>query len=332
MSRRPPLLVVVGPTAVGKTAFCVLLGQRLRAEVVTADSMQVYRGMDIGTAKPNLVERGGVPHHCLDLVEPDEPFNVADYRRHAHAAIAAIHARGRLPILTGGTGLYVRAVVDDFLFPDRGADWELRRRLEQEAERLGRAALHARLAQVDPETAARLHPNDLRRVVRALEVYERTGRPLSEHLREARSREPRFDLLMYGLTRPREELYARINRRVEEQIRQGLVQEVQALMARGLDEDDVAMQGLGYKEIIGYLKGRYSLAEAIRILHRDTRHYARRQLIWFKADPRIRWLDVSEFPSLEAATEPVVAAVRARWPQYVRDAGSLPPDTRPGAD
>jgi len=332
MSGRPPLLVVVGPTAVGKTAFCVLLGQRLRAEVVTADSMQVYKGMDIGTAKPSFAERGGVPHHCLDLVEPGEPFNVADYRRHAHAAIAAIHARGRLPILTGGTGLYVRAVVDDFLFPDRGADWELRRRLEQEAERVGRAALHARLAQVDPETAARLHPNDLRRVVRALEVYERTGRPLSEHLRAARTREPQFDLLMYGLTRPREELYARINRRVEEQIRQGLVYEVQALMARGLDEDDVAMQGLGYKEIIGYLKGRYSLEEAIRILQRDTRHYARRQLIWFKADPRIQWLDVSAFPSLEAATEPVVAAVLARWPQYVKDGSATPSATQAEAE
>lgn len=319
MSARPPLLVIVGPTAVGKTAYCVLLGQALRAEIVTADSMQVYRGMDIGTAKPPLEERGGVPHHCLDLVDPRDAFNVADYRRHALAAIADIHRRGRLPILTGGTGLYVRAVVDDFLFPDRGADWELRRRLEEEAARLGRAALHARLAQVDPETAARLHPNDLRRVVRALEVYQRTGRPLSQHLREARARQPRFDLLMFGLTRPREELYARINRRVEEQIAAGLVEEVRRLMAQGLDEGHVAMQGLGYKEIIGYLKGRWSLQEAIRILQRDTRHYARRQLIWFKADPRIQWLDLSQYPSLQAATAPVVAAVRARWPQYVQD-------------
>lgn len=319
MSARPPLLVIVGPTAVGKTAYCVLLGQALRAEIVTADSMQVYRGMDIGTAKPPPEERGGVPHHCLDLVDPRDAFNVADYRRHALAAIADIHRRGRLPILTGGTGLYVRAVVDDFLFPDRGADWELRRRLEEEAARLGRAALHARLAQVDPETAARLHPNDLRRVVRALEVYQRTGRPLSQHLREARARQPRFDLLMFGLTRPREELYARINRRVEEQIAAGLVEEVRRLMAQSLDEGHVAMQGLGYKEIIGYLKGRWSLQEAIRILQRDTRHYARRQLIWFKADPRIQWLDLSQYPSLQAATAPVVAAVRARWPQYVQD-------------
>ena len=319
MNDRPPLLVIVGPTAVGKTAFCVLLGQRLKAEIVSADSMQVYRGMDIGTAKPTEPERGGVPHHCLDLVDPKEAFNVADYRRHALAAIEDIHRRGRLPILSGGTGLYVRAVVDDFLFPDRGADWELRRRLEEEAQRLGRAALHARLAQVDPETAARLHPNDLRRVVRALEVYERTGRPLSAHLREARARESRFDLLIFGLTRPREELYERINRRVEEQIRQGLVAEVEALMRQGLDEGDVAMQGLGYKEIIAYLKGRCSLERAVAVLQRDTRHYARRQLIWFKADPRIRWLDLSQYDSLEAATAPVLAAVRQRWPQYVNE-------------
>lgn len=325
MNRRPPLLVIVGPTAVGKTAFCIMLAQALPAEIVTADSMQVYRGMDIGTAKPSEAERGGVPHHCLDLVDPWEPFNVADYRRHALAAIEDIQRRGRLPILTGGTGLYVRAVVDDFLFPDRGADWELRRRLEEEAERLGRPALHARLAQVDPETAARLHPNDVRRVVRALEVYERTGRPLSEHLREARAREARFDLLMFGLTRPREELYARINRRVEEQIRQGLVDEVRALMERGLDEGHVAMQGLGYKEIIAHLKGRLSLEEAIRVLQRDTRHYARRQLIWFKPDPRIQWLDLSVYPSLEAAAAPVLAAVAARWPQYADGSSSARP-------
>lgn len=311
-----PLLVVVGPTAVGKTEFCVLLGQAMDAEIVSADSMQVYRGMDIGTAKPTEAERGGVPHHCLDIVDPRDAFNVADYRRCALQAINGIHSRGRLPILSGGTGLYVRAVVDEFLFPDRGADWELRRRLEEEAERYGRAALHARLAAVDPETAARLHPNDLRRVVRALEVYERTGRPLSDHLREAKSREPRFDLLMFGLTRPREELYARINARVDEQIRRGLVEEVEALMEQGLDEGDIAAQGLGYKEILAFLKGRTSLEEAVRVLKRDTRHYARRQLIWFKADPRIRWLDLSGYDSLAAATVPVIEAVRRRWPQY----------------
>jgi len=316
VTEKKPLLVIVGPTAVGKTAFCIELAQRVPAEVVTADSMQVYRGMDIGTAKPTPAERRGVPHHCIDLVDPEEECNVADYRRHALEAIAAIHRRGKLPILSGGTGLYVRAVVDDFLFPDRGADWELRRRLEEEAQRLGRAALHARLKEVDPETAARLHPNDLRRVVRALEVYERTGRPLSEHLKEARGKESMFDLLMFGLTRPREELYERINRRVLEQIEAGLVDEVAALMRRGLDEDDVAMQGLGYKEIIGYLKGRMSLEEAIRVLQRDTRHYARRQLTWFRADKRIQWLDLSSFPSFLAAVDYVVEAVRRRWPFY----------------
>lgn len=316
MTGKSPLLVIVGPTAVGKTAFCIELARRLPAEIVTADSMQVYRGMDIGTAKPTAEERRGVPHHGIDLAEPEEEFNVADYRRHALAAIEDIHRRGRLPILSGGTGLYVRAVVDEFLFPERGADWEFRRRLEEEAERLGREAIHRRLQAVDPETAARLHPNDLRRVVRALEVYERTGRPLSEHLREARGQGSPFDLLMFGLMRPREELYARINQRVLDQIRAGLVDEVARLLERGLDEDDVSMKGLGYKEIIGYLKGRYDLDEAVRLLQRDTRRYARRQLTWFRADPRIRWLDLSEFPSMSAAVEHVYDAVVTRWPRF----------------
>jgi len=272
--------------------------------------------MDIGTAKPTAEERRGVPHHGIDLAEPEEEFNVADYRRHALAAIEDIHRRGRLPILSGGTGLYVRAVVDEFLFPERGADWEFRRRLEEEAERLGREAIHRRLQAVDPETAARLHPNDLRRVVRALEVYERTGRPLSEHLREARGQGSPFDLLMFGLMRPREELYARINQRVLDQIGAGLVDEVARLLERGLDEDDVSMKGLGYKEIIGYLKGRYDLDEAVRLLQRDTRRYARRQLTWFRAHPRIRWLDLSEFPSMSAAVEHVYDAVVTRWPRF----------------
>lgn len=316
MSEKKPLLVIVGPTAVGKTAFCIDLAQKVPAEIVTADSMQVYRGMDIGTAKPTEEERRGVPHHGIDLVDPEEECNVADYRRHALEAIAAIHERGRLPILSGGTGLYIRAVVDEFLFPERGADWEFRRRLEEEAERLGRPAIHARLQQVDPETAARLHPNDLRRVVRALEVYERTGRPLSEHLREARGKESPFDTLMFGLTRPREELYARINDRVHDQIRAGLVDEVARLLERGLDEDDVSMKGLGYKEIIAYLKGRVSLEEAITMLQRDTRHYARRQMTWFRADKRIQWLDLTEYDDVTAAVDVVLAAVRQRWPQY----------------
>lgn len=317
MTEQRPLLVIVGPTAVGKTAFCIELAQRLPAEVVTADSMQVYRGMDIGTAKPTPEERRGVPHHGIDLVDPEEECNVADYRRHALRAIASIHERGKLPILSGGTGLYVRAVVDEFLFPERGADWEFRRRLEADAERLGRAAIHQRLKEVDPDTAARLHPNDLRRVVRALEVYERTGKPLSEHLKEARGQGSMFDLLMFGLIRPREELYERINQRVLDQIRAGLVEEVSALMRRGLDEDDVAMKGLGYKEIIAYLKGRVTLEEAVRVLQRDTRHYARRQLTWFRADKRVQWLDLSSFPSFSDAVDHVLDAVRRRWPQYL---------------
>lgn len=337
---KPPLLIVVGPTAAGKTAFSIELALALGTEVITADSMQVYRGMDIGTAKPDVAERRGVVHHGIDLVEPYELFNVADFRRYARAVIADMHSRGLLPILAGGTGFYVQAVIEEFLFPDGVADWELRRALEEEAERIGRPAIHARLAEVDPDSAARLHPNDLRRVVRALEVFETTGSTLSEHIRRREQAEPLYDVLIFGLNRPREDLYERINNRVHEQIAAGLIDEVRSVMKRTKDASAqkgtvgssaivtgdaevpksdahaVAMKGLGYKEIIGYLEGRYSLDEAVELLQRDTRHFARRQLTWFRADKRIRWLDLSEYDSMKEAILPVLETVRERWPQF----------------
>lgn len=321
---KPPLLIIVGPTAAGKTAFSIELALALKTEVITADSMQVYRKMDIGTAKPTLAERKGVVHHGIDLVETYEPFNVTDFRRYARNVIADMHSRGLLPVLAGGTGFYVQAVIEQFLFPAGDADWTLRHKLEAEAEKIGRQALHDRLAAIDPETARRLHPNDLRRVVRALEVYERTGTTLSEHIRRRKQAAPLYDILMFGLTRPREQLYERINERVHEQIKAGLIDEVRNVMEQGhslqgveLDAHQVAMKGLGYKEIVGYLKGQYSLDEAIALLQRDTRRFARRQMTWFRADKRIRWLDLSRYDSLKDAIEPVLQAVREKWPAYI---------------
>lgn len=332
---RPPLIVIVGPTATGKTEFAVELALALRTEVITADSMQVYRGMDIGTAKPTEAERRGVVHHGVDLVEPYEPFNVTDFRDYARGVIADMHRRGLVPILAGGTGFYVQAVLEDFPFPEGDSDWDLRRRLEAEAEEIGREALHARLAAVDPVTAARLHPNDLRRVVRALEVYERTGETLSSHIARRKQTPPLYDVLMYGLTRPREQLDERIDARVHDQIAAGLVDEVGAvLQRRGPDgggseakdgtssrsRDDahgVAMKGLGYKEIVEYIEGRATLEEAVARLQRDTRRFARRQMTWFRADKRIRWLDLSKYDSIRAATAPVLAEARRRWPAWL---------------
>jgi len=305
-----PLVVIVGPTAVGKSKIAIGLALRLDGEVVTADSMQVYRGLDIGTDKPPASERQGVPHHLVDVLDPDQRFNVAEYRDLAHQVIAEIHARGRLPILSGGTGLYVKAVLDEFLFPDEGADYELRTRLEKEAELHGREALHRRLAEIDPPTARRLHPNDVRRVIRALEVYETTGRALSEHLASATAPAPRYRAVMIGLTRPRDVLYRRIEARVDRQIQSGLVDEVRRLMER-YGELPVARQALGYKEITAYLTGQCSLERAVEILKRDTRRFAKRQFTWFRKDHRIRWFDLEELGTHERALDAIEGHIRA---------------------
>ncbi|HHW08792.1 MAG TPA: tRNA (adenosine(37)-N6)-dimethylallyltransferase MiaA [Firmicutes bacterium] len=318
---KPPLLVLVGPTAVGKTEVAIELALLLGGEVVGADSMQIYRGMDIGTAKPRPEERRGVPHHLIDVVDPGTPFNVATYRRLATAAIAGIHLRGALPILCGGTGLYIKAVLGDFLFPDEGALPELRRQLEERAQHEGAAVLHAELAQVDPETAARLHPNDIRRVIRALEVYKSTGEPLSVHL--ARQNQPGtndscpYQVVKIGLVRRREELYERINRRVIWLVENGLLEETKRLMDMGFFSGNmkVAAQAIGYKEMYRYLTGEISLEQAIADLQKATRRYAKRQLTWFRSDKEIRWFDMGDYSSSSVAAEAIAAYARPLlWP------------------
>lgn len=309
--KKDPLVVLVGPTAVGKSKIAIALARRLGAEIVTADSMQVYQGLDIGTDKPTVAERQGVPHHLIDVVEPNERFNVAQYRRLAHETIQAIHGRGNLPILSGGTGLYVKAVLDEFLFPDEGADYALREALRKEAEARGPQWLHQRLAQIDPPTARRLHPNDVRRVIRAIEVYETTGRPLSEHLRTARHSQPPYYTVSIGLTRPRPVLYRRIEERVDRQIERGLVEEVRGLMEKYGDLP-VARQALGYKEIAAYLRGEVTLERAIELLKRDTRRYAKRQFTWFRRDPRIVWFDLEELAPFERAVDTLERFIRER--------------------
>lgn len=294
-----PLLVLVGPTAVGKTSLSLRLAEALNGEVVSADSMQVYIGMDIGTAKPTREERARVVHHLIDVVEPTEPFSVARYAELAHQAIAAIHTRGHLPILTGGTGLYIRAVVDGLPLPPAPPNPEIRARLAEEARRLGPAALHERLARVDPVSAARLHPNDLRRIIRALEIYETTGRPRSA-TQAPSGAASRYRAHWFGLTRPRASLYKRIDERVEAQIAAGLVQEVQALRARGWNPRATSVQALGYKEILDYLDGKVTLEEAKARLKKATRQYAKRQLSWWRADRRIRWINLDDWTEEEA--------------------------------
>lgn len=285
------ILVIVGPTAVGKTQLSLELAQELTGEIVSADSMQVYRGMNIGTAKPTTAEQQLVPHHLIDIRDPDQVFNAADFVSLAELAIKDIASRGKVPIVSGGTGLYIDALVDGFLFPDSKADPKLRRELRIRASKEP-DALYKELERVDPQSAERLHPNDLRRIVRALEVYYRTGEPISALQQKAAQAEKPYDPLFIGLTRNRPELYERINQRVDQMLTQGLVEEVKQLIEHD-PHQPTALQALGYKEIVWYLKGNMSLEEAVEILKRDTRRYAKRQLSWFRRNTRIHWFNLS---------------------------------------
>ncbi|MCS6845605.1 MAG: tRNA (adenosine(37)-N6)-dimethylallyltransferase MiaA [Caldilineales bacterium] len=301
----PPLVAIVGPTAVGKSALALEAAQRLGGEIVSADSRQIYRGMDIGTDKPTPEQRRRVPHHLLDVVEPDQVFTLAQYQRAAYNAIADIHERGRLPLLVGGTGLYVRAVLEGLHIPEVPPDPALRQELEAFAQAEGAQALHARLAALDPDAARRIDPRNVRRVVRALEVTLLTGVPIS---RLQQASPPPFRVLRIGLTRPRPVLYARIDRRVDAMIEAGLVEEVRRLLEAGYSPSLPALTGLGYRQIIQYLQGELSLAEAVAAIKQQTRRFVRQQATWFRLDdPQIRWFD------LELASSADVIGEVQRW-------------------
>ncbi|MCL6557599.1 MAG: tRNA (adenosine(37)-N6)-dimethylallyltransferase MiaA [Firmicutes bacterium] len=309
MSKVPPLLVITGPTATGKTEAGVLVAKAVGGEVVSADSMLVYRHMDVGTAKPTLDERDNIPHHMIDIIDPDEEYSVALFQEQARSVIKEVHARGNLPILVGGTGLYVRSVIDHYDFSGAGGDTELREKLQKEAEAGGAEALHRKLSSVDPDAAARLHPRDTRRVIRALEVYYRTGKPISSYQFRDRRQEPIYNLAMFGLTMPRETLYRRIETRVDRMIGDGLVDEVRALLAGGYSPDLPSMRGLGYKEMILYLSGEISLEGAVELLKMNTRRFAKRQLTWFRRDARIKWLDIEKYGSLEIIAQEITRII-----------------------
>lgn len=291
-------IVIVGPTGVGKSDLGVLVAEQVRGEIVSADSMQVYRKMDIGTGKVMGGELRGVPHHLIDIIDPDQDFTVAEYVKRADAAIKDICARGKVPVVVGGTGLYVKALVEDFLFPDQGADWAFRDRMRALAAEEGNDAVYERLRRIDHIAAERLHPNDIRRVIRALEVFENTGVPMSQQISNHGPAQRRYETLTIGLTCSRDELYRRIDLRVDGMVERGLVDEVRSLMATGFCEALTSMQALGYKEILGYLRGEYDLAASIDILKRDTRRYAKRQLSWFGKDKDTQWFDRADWPDM----------------------------------
>ena len=313
-----PLIVIVGPTSVGKSSLALALAERVGGEIVAADSMHVYRGLDIGTAKPVPEERRRIPHHLLDLVEPDQPFTAADYTRLALAAIAGIRGRGRSPILVGGTGLYLRSLFRG-LFDGPAEETFIREALRDEAARVGATALYRRLAALDPEAAAAIHPNDLFRIVRALEVLDVTGRPISALRAEARRnhRPVPGPVLWFGLERDRQELYRRIEARVEEMLVRGFSEEVRGLLDRGYSPALKALRAIGYRHMIGYLTGQSTLDRAVACLKRDTRCYAKRQLTWFRHQEGIEWHHVEGPAFPERALGSIVERYEALWSRSV---------------
>ncbi len=303
-NRTVPLLVIVGPTAVGKTKVSVELAERIGGEIVSADSRQVYRFMDIGTAKPAPTDMRRIPHHMIDVINPDEEYTAADYSRGAHAAIKSIFEKGRIPIMVGGSGLYIRAVIDG-IFPGPGSDTKIREKLEIEAEESGISSLYNRLCKVDPVASTRIHPNDKRRIIRALEIFEATGRPISLLQEEGKKKEPECDTVMIGLNRPRKELYRRIQERVEEIFQHGFIDEVKGLLERGYQDNLISMEALGYREVIKFLNGGIMLDLAKRKVKQNTCHYARRQLIWFRKDKRITWFNINNEEKFEETSEKI---------------------------
>lgn len=289
------LIIIVGPTAVGKTALSVSLAKNLKGEIISGDSIQVYKRLNIGSAKPTREEQQNIPHYLLDILDPTEPFTVAQFQKMASAQIQEIQSRGKVPIVVGGTGLYIRSLLDPFEFSENSSS-EIRERWASVLEQLGKEKLHQALVKVDPASAERLHTNDTRRIIRALEVYDLTGKPYSEQRGNLDYEYPPLDssILYIGLTATREVIYNRVNHRCEEMIRQGLLKETLDLLREGYDRRLKPLQSIGYRHSIWTLTGKATPSEMLRLFQRDTRHFAKRQLTWFKRDPRIQWYDTEK--------------------------------------
>lgn len=299
------LLIIAGPTAVGKTDIGIILAGRLGGEIISADSMQIYKNMNIGTAKPSPEERQGIEHHMIDIINPDEDFSVAEFQKLAKDIIDDLVLNKKLPIIVGGTGLYISSLIYDMDFTKSISNWQLRKELQDEAKSMGNEYVHNKLKAIDPDLASRIHPNNIRRVIRAIEVYYETGDIIGDFSKDIVLNDE-YEPFLVGLTRNRKELYDRINIRVDIMIEQGLVEEVRNLLSSGYSENLVSFKGLGYKEIVGYLKGEYDLDEAVRILKRNTRRYAKRQLTWFRRYSNINWYNVSDYQTDENLIEHII--------------------------
>ena len=307
-----PLIILTGPTAVGKTEASIGLAKAVGGEIISADSMQVYKGMDIGSAKITPREMDGVRHHLIDVLEPEEDFNVVKFQSLAQKAMEEIYARGRIPLIVGGTGFYIQSVLYDIDFTENDGDVSLRRELEVTAAEKGPEYLHRMLRDVDPEAADELHPNNVKRVIRALEFYRQTGTKISVHNRKERKKESPYQFAYFVLTDDRARLYERIDRRVDKMMQDGLLEEVRTLRDRGVKPACTSMQGLGYKELYACLEGECSLEEAVRIIKRDTRHFAKRQITWFKREKDVIWLDKRQFSDRDGLLEEMLGYLRKK--------------------
>lgn len=310
---KPTILALVGPTGSGKTKTAIQICHALNAEIVSMDSMQIYRGMDIGTAKPTQSELAAAPHHMIDIADPSQIFTVSMYREMAGKVIDDILDRGKLPLLVGGTGLYLQAISYDMSLGENGADSRLREELNQiAAQPGGPLELHKRLEAVDPDTAKKLHPNDVRRVIRSLEIFETSGKPKSELGNETRVEGP-YRVLVYGLSLPREQMYARINERVDQMIADGLVDEVRHLLQKGISPkpEGGAMQAIGYKEIVSALQGELTMDQAVSLIKQSSRRYAKRQWTWFRHDKRTQWFDWTEYASPQMLIENLIEKIKS---------------------
>ena len=311
------LLIILGPTACGKTDLAVELAKKHNGEIISGDSMQVYRRLNIGTAKISQDEAQGVTHHLIDIIEPNQAYTVADFQSAARELISDISNRGRLPIIAGGTGLYLSSLVSPYLFTEEtAAAREVREGLRVRLQAEGAEFMHGLLQAVDPKAAAKIHYNDHQRLLRALEVYLLSGEPISSLQQQSRKQyDCPYDLQMVGLTMERAQLYAKIERRVDIMLENGLVEEVKDLLDAGYSAELNCMKGLGYEQIVGYLQGKYDLNEAVRLIKRDTRHFAKRQFTWFKRDERIKWFDVGDYVDKQALINGVE--------EYLQESGLL---------
>lgn len=307
-----PLIILTGPTAVGKTALSIGLAKAVDGEIISADSMQVYRKMNIGTAKIEPSEMQGVRHHLIDILDPGEEFNVVLFKRYALEAMEDIYSRGKIPIIVGGTGFYIQALLYDIDFEDNDNDMSYREELQRLAADKGNSHIHDMLSKVDPESAKKIHENNVKRVIRALEFYRKTGMKISEHNETEAQKESPYNFEYFVLNDDRSKLYDRIDRRIDIMLEQGLEAEVRQLVSEGYSRELVSMQGLGYKEIIDYIQGRCSFDEAVYTLKRDTRHFAKRQITWFKREKQVTWVNKNEYDSESSILEYMMNRLREK--------------------